>query len=57
MIPQSRNRCWMVGLRRDRFSVEDVEEVFEMVQQMKKPKTMVLKNYFAHFKVADGWDG
>ena len=51
MIPQSRNRCWMVGLRRDRFSAEDVEEVFQMVQQMKAPKTMALKKYFAHFKV------
>eukprot|EP00435_Cladocopium_sp_Y103_P031119 s631_g7.t2 len=54
MIPQSRNRCWMVGLRRDRFSAEDVEEVFQMVQQMKEyvqPKTMSLKKYFAHFKV------
>ena len=61
MIPQSRNRCWMVGLRRDRFSAEDVEEVFEMVQQMKAPKTMALKKYFAHFKVGmlkfhEPWD-
>lgn len=54
MIPQSRNRCWMVGLRRDRFSAEDVEEVFQMVQQMKAPKTMALKKYFAHFKVGTG---
>ncbi|CAK8986137.1 unnamed protein product [Durusdinium trenchii] len=50
IIPQSRNRCWMVGLRRDQFSECDVEEIFDMVEQMKSP-AMDLKKYFKHFKV------
>ena len=51
MIPQSRRRCWMVGLRSDCFQQKDVEEVFQMVDQMQAPKTMALRKYFGHFKV------
>lgn len=49
-IPQSRDRCWMVGLRKERFSQEDVEEIFDMIELM-KTKGMSLKKYFEHFKV------
>eukprot|EP00438_Fugacium_kawagutii_P007863 Skav210128 [mRNA] locus=scaffold2194:384868:388083:+ [translate_table: standard] len=49
-IPQSRNRCWMVGLRKERFSQDDVDEIFDMIELM-KTKGMSLKKYFEHFKV------
>eukprot|EP00490_Sorites_sp_Unknown_P017646 CAMPEP_0114659822 /NCGR_PEP_ID=MMETSP0191-20121206/18606_1 /TAXON_ID=126664 /ORGANISM="Sorites sp." /LENGTH=382 /DNA_ID=CAMNT_0001886177 /DNA_START=47 /DNA_END=1195 /DNA_ORIENTATION=- len=49
-IPQSRDRCWMVGLRKERFSQEDVDEIFDMIELM-KTKGMSLKKYFEHFKV------
>ena len=50
LIPQSRNRCWMIGLRRDKYSQCDVEDVFDMIEQMKCP-AMELKKYFQHFSV------
>eukprot|EP00913_Durusdinium_trenchii_P023895 g22440.t1 len=50
LIPQSRNRCWMIGLRRDKYSQCDVEDVFDMIEQMKSP-AMELKKYFQHFCV------
>eukprot|EP00438_Fugacium_kawagutii_P018067 Skav221812 [mRNA] locus=scaffold2435:173350:173865:- [translate_table: standard] len=40
----------MVGLRRDAHSALDVEDIFDMVEQMKLP-AMELRKYFAHFQV------
>eukprot|EP00435_Cladocopium_sp_Y103_P009086 s1569_g2.t1 len=51
LIPQSRNRCWMVGLRSDRFSAADLGTVFQMVELMQWPTAPTLTQYLKQFKV------
>ncbi len=50
LIPQNRPRCWMIGLRKDKFTKEDVDDCFEMIEDMKITKWSLSK-YFKHFKV------
>lgn len=50
LIPQNRPRCWMIGLRNDTFTQEDVDHCFQMVEDQ-KISTWSLQKYFNQFKV------
>ena len=50
LIPQNRPRCWMIGLRNDTFTQEDVDHCFQMVEDQ-KISSWSLQKYFNQFKV------